>query len=180
MVKLRFWLELRCRNSNWIESPAGELNIVLSLCWATEPLVYHSVWGSWSIVLSSHWFLDLSGFWSTQVCWPCQTDPLQRCDQRGPQQPPGARAEGGSVSPQRPAVRTGPGRHYREWVCYSKTQTHTNTDLDIVAACFSSQIQNRGLELHLRVCVSHTFLSLLCPISISVHRPCHHWFEMCV
>lgn len=28
--------------------------------------------------------------------------------------------------------------------------------------------------------VSHSFSSLLCPISVSLRRPGHHWFEMCV
>lgn len=28
--------------------------------------------------------------------------------------------------------------------------------------------------------VSHTHFFLLCPISISLPRPGHHWFEMCV
>lgn len=51
-----------------------------------------------------------------QVCWSCQTDPLQRCYQWGPQQPAGAWAQRGSGSPQRPAVCAGSGRHNREWV----------------------------------------------------------------
>lgn len=53
---------------------------------------------------------------SLQVRRPCQTDPLQRRYQWGPQQPAGARAQRGSGSPQRPAVRAGSGRHHREWV----------------------------------------------------------------
>lgn len=41
------------------------------------------------------------------------------------------------------------------------------------------------LTVHLRLtsecgCVSHSFSSLLCSISISLRRPGHHWFEMCV
>lgn len=63
------------------------------------------------------WFTGFHCCLWSQVRWPRQADPLQRRDQRGPQQPSGARAEGGGGSPQRPAVRPGPGRHHREWVC---------------------------------------------------------------
>lgn len=48
----------------------------------------------------------------TQVRWPCQADPLQRCHQWGPQQPTSARVEGGSVPAEGPALRSGSGWHH--------------------------------------------------------------------
>lgn len=147
---------------------------------ATSMFIFLS-WSMWfsveslMIMFTSSWPVHI------QLCWSGQTDPLQRCDQWGPQQPTGARAEGGGGSPQGPAVRAGPGRHHREWVwhgetrlsrsqkcTYRLTNTCTNLLLQFLCRFLFSQF------------LSHIVCSLLCPISVSLHRPRHHRFEMCV
>lgn len=64
-----------------------------------------------------------------QVRRSSETDPLQRRDQRGPQQSPGPRAERGGGSPQRPAVRSGTRRHHREWVSRENTSQRKQSEL---------------------------------------------------
>lgn len=61
---------------------------------------------------------------------------------------------------------------------HMQTHTHANTNLSLDLLC---TFQTEDDSVTWSVGVSHTHsLLLLCPISVSLHWPRHHWFEMCV
>ena len=81
---------------------------------ATFPAAVHHSPESSGVPALSGGLMVVVVFSLTQIRRPRQADPLQRRDQRRPQQPTGEGAEGGGVPSQGVAVLAGPGRHHRE------------------------------------------------------------------